>query len=381
MAAEQTPIPVKRTVRLDAGIRTRQVYLTVFIIALAIWMALPFLTPIAWAAVLAMAEWPLYRRAVARAHGWSGLIAVGFTLGTALLVIMPLSLAAVTLAQESQAAIDWIQHAQRFGVPAPHLLGALPLVGTRASGWWAEHIASPQGANALLGSISAGSVLDWTRSIGGEVARESAVFMITLIILATLLARGAAIADQTRTIAGRMFGAFGQDFVFRLSGAVRATVNGTLLVSFVEGAVIGVGYAVTGVPQPLLFATFTIILALIPFGAWAAFGLASLILIGTGSVLAGVLLFVFAAVVMTIGDNLVQPAVIGSAVELPFLLALLGAFGGLADMGLVGLFVGPVIMAALLLVWQEWMRPAEGKPAPDALPEAATTTQVVAAPR
>ena len=69
MAAEQTPIPVKRTVRLDAGIRTRQVYLTVFIIALAIWMALPFLTPIAWAAVLAMAEWPLYRRAVARAHG------------------------------------------------------------------------------------------------------------------------------------------------------------------------------------------------------------------------------------------------------------------------------------------------------------------------
>ncbi len=356
-AGKAAPAIIKRTVRADAGVRTRQVYLTAFIVALAIWMAMPFLTPIAWAAVLAMAEWPLYRRAVARAQGYRGLIAMGFTFGTALLVIMPLSLAAVTLAQESQSAIDWIQHAQRFGVPAPHWLGAVPLAGSRLLGWWQEHIASPQGANAMLGSISAGSVLDWTRSIGAEVARESAVFLITLVILATLLARGERIADQSRTIAGRMFGVFGQEFVGRLSGAVRATVNGTLLVSFVEGAIIGVGYAVTGVPQPLLFATFTIVLALIPFGAWAAFGLASLILIGTGSVLAGVLLFVFAAIIMTIGDNLVQPAVIGSAVELPFLLALIGAFGGLADMGLVGLFVGPVIMAALLLVWQEWMRP------------------------
>jgi predicted PurR-regulated permease PerM len=134
-------------------------------------------------------------------------------------------------------------------------------------------------------------------------------------------------------------------------------VNGTVLVSVGEGAIIGVGYAVTGVPQPLLFAVFTMVFALVPFGAWIAFAVASAILLVSGKVLLGGLLFGFGAIVMTIGDNVVQPSVIGSAVELPFLLAIVGAFGGLAEMGLVGLFVGPVIMAALLLVWRQWMEP------------------------
>ncbi|TPG18757.1 AI-2E family transporter [Sphingomonas koreensis] len=325
-------------------------------------MAFEFLTPIAWAAVLAIAEWPLYRFAVARFPNRPGLIAFGFTLATALLVILPLSLAAVTLAQESQGALDWLKHAQQSGIAAPSWLGGLPAIGGRASAYWQQHLGSPQAANALLGSMSATSVLGWTRSIGGEVARESALFLITLVVLVTLLAKGEQIAVQGRIVAIRMFGAFGGEFLERMIGAVRATVNGTVLVSVIEGAIIGVGYAVAGVPQPLLFATFTVVLALVPFGAWLAFGLASLILLGTGHLLAGGMLFAFGAVVMTVGDNVVQPSVIGSAVELPFLLAMIGAFGGLAELGLVGLFVGPVIMAALLLVWHQWMKPLEADP-------------------
>lgn len=312
------------------------------------------------AAVIAIAEWPLYRRALGRFPNRTGLLALAFTVVTALFVIGPLSLAAVTLAQESQSAIQWVQHVQRTGIAMPAWLPSLPLVGRRAAVYWQEHVGSPQAANALLGSFSAGSILRWTRSIGGEVARESALFLITLLTLVTLLARGARIGEQAHEVSIRMFGSFGGDFLERMIVAVRATVNGTVLVSVLEGGVLGVAYAIAGVPQPLLFATFTIALALVPFGAWAAFGLASLILIGTSHVLAGGLLFAFGAVVMTVGDNVVQPTVIGSAVELPFLLAMIGAFGGLSQLGLVGLFVGPVIMAALLLVWRQWMRrPAE----------------------
>jgi len=340
----------------DPIVRRRQIWLTLFIALLALWLALPFLTPIAWASVLVIAEWPLYRRAVARFPAHPNLVALGFTLATALLVILPLSLAAVILAQESGDALAWLQNAQQHGIAAPAWLHGLPLVGERLGGWWQEHVASPQASNALLGSLSATSILGWTRSIGGEVAKESALFLVTLIVLFTLFASGERLTAHTQAIARQMFGAFGEDFVVRMTGAVRGTVNGTLLVSFGEGAIIGVGYAVAGVPQPLLFATFTIALALVPFGAWAAFGLASLILIGGGAVIAGVLLFVFGVVVMTVGDNVVQPSVIGSAVELPFLLAMIGAFGGLVAMGLVGLFVGPTIMAALLLVWRLWMR-------------------------
>lgn len=335
--------------------RSRQLYLTAAITALAAWMAYEFLVPLAWAAVLAIAEWPLYRRMVARAPGHPVLLACLFAAVTALFVIVPLSLAAVTLTQESQTALDWLKHAQQFGIAAPAWLPNLPLTGGRVAGYWQQHIGNPQAANTLLGTLSASSVLGWTRSIGGEVAREAGLFLVTLMALVTLLSRGMIIGRQAKAIALRGFGAFGGEFLDRMLAATRATVNGTILVSVSEGATIGVGYWVAGVPQPLLFATFTIVLALIPFGAWLAFGLASLILIGSGSVLAGALLFGFGVIVMTVGDNFVQPSVIGSAVKLPFLLALLGAFGGLAELGLVGLFIGPVIMAALLLVWQEWM--------------------------
>jgi predicted PurR-regulated permease PerM len=338
------------------GVRTRQLWLTAVVVVLAIWMALEFLVPLAWAAVIAIAEWPLYRRALRRFPNRSGLLAFAFAVVTALFVIGPLSLAAVTLVQESQAAMQWVQHVQQTGIAVPAWLQSMPLVGPRAALYWEEHVGNPQAANALLGSFSAGSILAWTRSIGGEVARESALFLITLLGLVALLSRGVQIGEHARDISTRMFGSFGGNFLERMIGAVRATVNGTVLVSVLEGGILGIAYAVAGVAQPLLFATFTIALALVPFGAWAAFGLASLILIGTNHVLAGGLLFGFGAVVMTVGDNVVQPTVIGSAVELPFLLAMIGAFGGLAELGLVGLFVGPVIMAALMLVLRQWTR-------------------------
>ena len=327
------------------------------ILALATWVAFAFLVPLAWAAVLAIAEWPLFCRARARWPKHDGLLAVAFAALTALVVLLPLSLAGVTLAQESQASMDWLARVQKTGIAPPPWLRSLPLVGGSALRSWQQYLGSPERANALLGSISASSVLGWTKSIGGTLARELGLFLVTLVALVSLLSRGATIRRHGDAVAKRMFGEFGQDFLERMIEAVLGTVNGTAVVSFGEGALIGFGYFVAGVPQPLLFTVFTMLLALVPFGAWAAFGIDSLILIGTGSVLAGVLLFAFGVAVMTLGDNVVQPTVIGSAVELPFLMAMIGAFGGLAEMGLVGLFVGPVVMAALMLVWREWIKP------------------------
>ena len=335
----------------------RQLGLVGLILALGTWVAFAFLVPLAWAAVLAIAEWPLFRRARARWPGHDGLLAVAFAAVTALVVLLPLSLAGVTLAQESQASMDWLAQIQKTGIAPPPWLGSLPFVGGRALRSWQQYLGSPERANALLGSISASSVLDWTKSIGGTLARELGLFLVTLVALVSLLSRGAAIRRHGDAVAKQMFGEFGRDFLERMIEAVRGTVNGTAMVSFGEGALIGFGYLTAGVPQPLLFTVFTMLLALVPFGAWAAFGIASLILIGTGSVLAGALLFAFGVAVMTVGDNVVQPTVIGSAVELPFLMAMIGAFGGLTEMGLVGLFVGPVIMAALMLVWREWIKP------------------------
>jgi predicted PurR-regulated permease PerM len=276
------------------------------------------------------------------------------TVATGLFVVLPLSLIAASLTAESQVALDWLQRAQATGVRPPAWLAGVPLVGERFHSWWQAHAGSGAAARELLGSANASSVLSWARTIAGEVVKQSGLFLVTLLAMVSLLARGHEIASAAHKVSGRMFGDFGEDFLSRMTVAVRRTVAGTLLVSVIEGTLIGLAYAVAGVPQALLFAVATVVLALIPFGAWVAFGFAGAILIAQGQVLAGVLLIAFGITVMTIGDNVFQPAVIGGAVKLPFLLAFVGAFGGLATMGLVGLFIGPVIMVALLLIWREW---------------------------
>ena len=355
-----SPVPVNPA---QLG-RRRQ--LTLVVVLAVLWVARGFLAPIAWAMVLAIAMWPLHRRLERRWPGRDGWIALVLTLGTGLLVILPLSLVAVSLAQESQAAIAWVQGVQQHGLPPPRWLEGLPLVGHKASDAWQQHLGSPQAAEALLGGLSAGSVLGWLRSVAGTIASESGLFLITLIALCSMLAAGEGLARECDTVARRMLGEFGGRFVERLGVAVRGTVVGTVLVSVGEGLLIGIGYFIAGVPQPVLFGTATVALAMVPFGAWAAFGLASLILLGQGHALAAALLFGGGVAVMTLGDNAIQPRVIGSAVHLPFLLALVGTFGGLESLGLVGLFVGPVVMVAAMLIWQEWM----ATPVPAAVAEA-----------
>ncbi len=348
------PDPARPRSASAQRLRTRQAWLTAAISLLALWVARPFLTPIAWAAVLAIAEWPLYRAAVKRFPGRAVWIAVGLMIGTALLVIVPFSLIAGSLAAESDNAVHWAQGVEKNGLPEPAWLSGVPLVGSRLAEWWQAHVARPEAVRALLGSTTAGGILGWAKLIGGEIVRESGLFLVTLVALVSLLLSGEAIASHSHAAASRALGPFGEDFLTKLTHAVRRTVLGTVLVSAFEGSLIGAAYFVAGVPQPLLFAVATIVLALVPFGAWAAFGLAGLILIAQGSFLAGAVVIAFGVAVMTIGDNLIQPAVIGGAAELPFLLAFVGAFGGLVAMGLVGLFIGPVVMVALMLVWREW---------------------------
>jgi predicted PurR-regulated permease PerM len=335
-------------------LQKRQLWLTATIVLLALWIARPFVSAIAWAAVLAIAEWPFFLRMTERQTKRPFLFAIGFTIATGLFVILPLSLVATSLAAESQGALDWMQQTQATGLAPPAWFQHMPIVGGRLTDWWRTHIGSSNAVKEFLGTINAGWALGWARVIAGEVARESGLFLITLLALVSFLARGDIIAVQARLVAKRIFGRFGEDFLARLTEAVRRTVAGTLLVSVAEGSIIGIGYVVAGVPQPLLFTVVTILLALVPFGAWAVFGLAGLILIGQDHLVAGVAVMAYGATIMTLGDNLVQPAVIGGAMRLPFLLALVGTFGGIAAMGLVGLFIGPVIMVALLLIWREW---------------------------
>ena len=358
-----THTPDQSETEAERTLRTRQRWLTVLIFALAAFVAKDFLAPIAWAAVLTLAMWPLYARAVARAPGHKTLIAIGFALATALLVMIPITIVAGSAVQESQEATQWVTRIQHTGIAAPGWLGGLPLVGPRLLTFWQQHIGSPQATSELLGGLNAGAVFGYTRTAAGQLANGLMLFAVTLLVLTAMLARGAHLATELNRASYRLLGDFGQRFIERLAVAVRGTVIGTVLVAVGEGSLIGIGYWIAGVPRPLLFAVLTIFVATLPFGAWFAFTIASLILVLQGHLLAAALLFGFSVAVMMIGDNFVQPALIGQAVELPFVMALLGVFGGLETFGLVGLFIGPAIMSAVLLAWKQWTDPEPGSPA------------------
>lgn len=322
-----------------------------------LWIARDFLLELAWAVTLAVALWPLYCRAT-HGRGRKGpriLIPLGFTLATGLVLMLPLAIVAIEAARDSQAAVQWVTQAQKTGVPEPSLLAHIPMLGPRIGSWWQAHLATPHGASQMLGSVDAGRVASWTGAVAAQIASRSWFFVVTLLALFLILRDAERLATNAVGTARRFYGEFGERFVNRVGEAVRAAVNGTVLVAIGEGTLIGVGYAVANVPRPVLFTVATIAFAMLPFGAWAAFGVASIVLVAQGHVAAAIGLFIFGAAVMLIGDNLVQPALVGNAMELPFLWTFVATFGGLETFGLVGLFVGPALMAALFLVWKEWL--------------------------
>ena len=191
------------------------------------------------------------------------------------------------------------------------------------------------------------------------------MLFVSLIALFVMLRSGDAVAHHLLATADRIFGEPGEGLVERTVDAIRGTVNGTVVVAVSEGLLIGAGYLLAGVPNPALFIVLTIAFAMVPFGAWAAFSAAAVtLLVSGGSGIAATGVFAWGAIIMLSGDHFVWPLLVGGAARLPFLFAFVGIFGGLASFGLIGLFLGPVIMAAVLTIWREWVMRSGGRRTP-----------------
>jgi predicted PurR-regulated permease PerM len=341
----------------DAAHRTQMRLLVALLTLASLWVARSFLLELAWAATLAIALWPLYRRALDRLRpkGPPILIPLGFTLATGLVVMMPIALVAVEAARDSQAAVQWLNHAQSAGIAAPAWLDQMPMVGSRLAEWWQANLATPAGASAFIGGLDTSETAGWVRVAAAQVASRSWFFAVTLLALFIILRDGERLVANANEMARHFYGEFGEIFLGRVGEAVRAAVNGTVLIAIGEGTLIGIGYWVTDVPRPVLFTIATIAFALLPLGAWLAFGTAAIVLVLQGHAALAIGLALFGAAVMLTGDNFVQPALIGNSIELPFLWTFIGAFGGLEVFGIVGLFLGPALMAAMFLVWKEWL--------------------------
>jgi predicted PurR-regulated permease PerM len=260
------------------------------------------------------------------------------------------------IAQQSDLLQSWIGRARDNGVPVPDWVAHLPFAAQSVEQWWRDNLAKPESVTAWLQSLNADKAGDILKAFGGQLLHRTFLLFVALIVLFALLRNGRLVARQLLTAADRIFGHPGEGLAEKTVDAVRGTVNGTVVVALLEGLLIGLGYLIAGVPSVALFTVLTIAFAMLPFGAWAAFSAAALVLLmngGTGFAAATVL--GWGAMVMLAGDHFVWPTIVGGAARLPFALAFVGIFGGVASFGLIGLFIGPVIMAAVLTIWREWV--------------------------
>lgn len=354
------PTDARQPLPLHAGARlTARVALAMALVVTALWTASDFLPALIWAAILAVTIWPLYETFASRiSNEPSGMTAFVFTLLVALIVFTPAALAIYQIAQHSDVLAGWVTQSRDNGIKVPDWIARLPVAAEAVQQWWRDNLADPKSAAAWLQSINADRASDFVKTFGGQLLHRLFMFFVALIALFIMLRNGRSMARRFLMTSDRIFGDPGEGLVEKMVGAIRGTVNGTVVVAIAEGLLIGGAYALVGVPNPILFTVLTIAFAMLPFGAWAAFTAAAVTLgVSGGSGLAVFCVFAWGAVVMLVGDHFVWPTLVGGAARLPFLFAFIGIFGGIATFGLLGLFLGPVIMAALLTIWREWVVP------------------------
>jgi predicted PurR-regulated permease PerM len=348
-------------VRMEQSGATRpqlaaRIALALLLVGFGLWTLHRYLPALLWAAILAIAVWPLYRRAVTR---WPPgrhniLLPAVFTLVLGLMFTVPLVMVGVQAGKEVRGLYQTIDKARTDGIPPPEWLGHLPLGSAQATNWWNENLASPDSASELLKRARQSEFVANSGQLGGEIAHRLVLFGFTLLTLFFLFKDGDKVSAQLQRASARAFGPSGERVGRQMIASVHGTVDGLVLVGLGEGFILGVGYLIAGVPHPTLFGLFTAIAAMVPFGAPLVFGIAALILLTQGAVASAIIIGVLGLVVTFVADHFVRPTLIGSATRLPFLWVLLGILGGVETWGLLGLFLGPAIMAALMLLWRDW---------------------------
>jgi predicted PurR-regulated permease PerM len=352
-----------------------RVALATAVVAFGLWILHEFLAALAWAAVLAVALWPVYgylRRLLPERDAW----AIGPLLATtvvAIVIIAPIVLLGVAVARESHFVIDFVGDLRHRGVAVPAWIEELPVIGATIAEWWRANLSDPIAAEELIGRVNLRTLTMSAREYGGEIVHRLALLLFTLLTLFFFFRDGSVLAEQLRQLSDRIIGLRGERIARHMIAAVHGTVNGLVLVGLAEGILLGLVYFAVGLPYPASIGALTGVAAVIPFAAPIVYSLAGLYLLAVGNTLGGIVILVFGSVLLFVADHFIRPFLIGGAARLPFLLVLLGILGGLQTMGFLGLFLGPAVMAALVALWREWTEPeAAVVPAPVVSPRAAS---------
>ena len=328
-------------------------YLSITLLASAAWLLHGFIPALLWAVVIAIATWPLRLLLASRAKGSDTGMATVMTFLVAVLFFLPVGYTLFHAAVEANTAAHWMLEAQKTGIIVPEWLRAIPIVGGSATDWWMVNLSDPAALSSLIGHADSTAIAEYAQRLGAQVAHRVITLIFTLITLFFLYRDGEKLSRKTLGLLNNLTGENGARYGLHAAVAIRATVSGLVLVGLAEGLLIGVSYAVAGAPHPAILGLVTGVLAIIPFAAPIIICGVALVLMIQRSMVAAVSIFTFGMLVLFIGDHFVRPKIIGNAVKLPFLWVLFGILGGVEVFGLIGLFIGPALMALVIMMWSD----------------------------
>jgi predicted PurR-regulated permease PerM len=328
------------------------------------WMLRHFIPALCWAVVLAIATSSVYDRWLAKFHGrrrnvWAALT---FTVIVGTMLLLPLIYGGVVAGREAiSLARDIAASAGSGPPPLPSWMEQTPWLSRWVRDFWVEYIGPLGGGGA--GHVHASpAVIEWTRVVGVQVARRIVTLAFTLLTLFFVYLERDRLSMQVPKTFRRLFGSSVDRLLRRVVSAIRAAVDGIVFVAVGEGAIMCGVYALAHAPHPILSGVITGVFATIPFAAPIVFGTVAVVLVVRGSIAAAIVVGAAGTLVLFIADHFVRPVIIGEGAKLPFLWALLAILGGVESFGLVGIFLGPALMAALLSIWRGWVEemPADG---------------------
>jgi predicted PurR-regulated permease PerM len=356
--------PLQRS-SADITHTTLSVLFLAFLVMSTVWVLSPFLTSMLWATIVSVAMWPFLLHLQTLLGGRRGLGVMLVTAMILLVVFVPVIVALITIVRNTQNITNEIKSLESIALPAPPaLLEDVPFGGKQLAAEWRRFAALGPEERAAELTPYAQKGLQWFASKAGSVGTMLIQFLLTTIITAIVLAKGETVRDAILRFARRLAGQQGYDAAVRAAGAIRGVVLGVVATALIQVAIGGAGLVVAGVPAAGLLTAVMLFLCLAQLGPVLVLAPAVFWLYWSGQSGYGTLLLVVTIVAGTI-DNVIRPVLIKRGADLPLLLIFAGVIGGLIAFGVIGLFIGPVVLTVAHTLLSTWVQ--EESPAPEVM--------------
>jgi Ca2+-transporting ATPase len=315
-----------------------------------------FLLTLAWALIISYVMWPPYRIVRRLLKGKATLSATVMTVIIAVAIILVAYWLADMLQDELKIAYYLLtDNLAQKPYQLPEVVRRLPWLGDVAQEWLDRLSNDHAGITAQLTDWAKQGLGEFARFLGG-IGHNVIKLGVILVTVFFCFRDGDEVVRQVNQGLVRFLGEYQHVYLKAAGDTTRAVVYGLTLAALGQGMLAGVGYAVAGVKAPALLGAMTALLALIPMGATLVWLPIGFMLLTMGQVWQGTGLLLWGFFVVSTVDNVIRPLVISGASRVPFLIVMFGVLGGLTAFGAVGLFLGPVILAVLLAVWQVWLK-------------------------